>query len=159
MHETTGSPSTRTVHAPHSASSHPIFVPVRRRRSRRREERVSPRIDSNEYCLPFTERFMFDIPLILFCAHPCSFKHIFEQTNNNMTTIIGTGSTCTGAEAHLSEQCIHSSIERFIVQGFANQYFFCLGAAPWSGSARPYGNADLAKHITFTFQPNGNVDD
>src|SRR5438093_12144050 len=107
MHETTGSPSTRTVHAPHSASSHPIFLPVRRSLSRRSAESVSPLTDSIEYCLPFTERFMFDIPLILFCALPSGFKHIFEQTNDNMSTIVGTSSACTATEAYLCEQYFH----------------------------------------------------
>ena len=45
-----GSPSTRTVHAPHSASSQPIFVPVRRSRWRRRVERVSPAMGSRYVC-------------------------------------------------------------------------------------------------------------
>src|SRR5690349_565859 len=115
MHETTGSPSTRTVHAPHSASSQPIFVPVRCSRWRSSVERVSPGTGSNEYCLPFTERFIFVIPLILFCALPRGFENIFEQTNDNVSAIIGAGSAGAGTEAYLREQCIHSSIERFLV--------------------------------------------
>ena len=38
-HESTGSPSTRTVQVPHSPSSHPCLVPVSRRSSRKHFEK------------------------------------------------------------------------------------------------------------------------
>src|SRR5215213_1355371 len=116
MHETTGSPSTRTVQAPHSASSHPIFVPVRRRRWRRSVERVSPGIDSKEYSLPFTEKFMFAIPLILFCAIPRRFEHIFEQSSHNVPAIIRTGTAGARAETDMSQQGFQRSLQGLIVQ-------------------------------------------
>src|SRR5574338_326600 len=104
MHETIGSPSTRTVHAPHSASSQPILVPVRCNRWRRSAERVSPGIDSNECCFPFTERLIIDIPLILFCSFPRGFEHVFEQTHHDMPPVIRAGAAGTGPETYLRKQ-------------------------------------------------------
>src|SRR5215216_5086044 len=159
MHETTGSPSTRTVHAPHSASSQPIFVPVRRSRSRSSVERVSPGTASKECCLPFTEMFMFDIPIILFCALPRCFKHILEQLSHNMPAIIRACAAGAGAKTDLSKQSFESSIKGFIVEGFADQGLFCFGATPGGGSARAHSNADLANCIAGAFEPDRNVDD
>src|SRR5215207_2071544 len=158
MHETTGSSSTRTVQAPHSASSHPIFVPVRRNLWRRRVESVSPGMGSKECCLPFIEMFRFDIPVILFCALPRCFEHIFEQASHNMPAIIRACTAGTRAETDLSKERLQRSLQGFIVQGFTDQGFFSFGAIPGGGSTGAHGDADLSDHIPGTFQPDRKVD-
>src|SRR5687767_13492849 len=103
MQETIGSPSTRTVHAPHSASSQPILVPVRRNRWRRSDERVSPGTGSSECCSLLTKTFMFAILLLLFRALPRRFEDIFKQTCDNMPAVIGAGAASTRTETYFSK--------------------------------------------------------
>src|SRR5215475_8579491 len=57
-HEMIRLPSTRTVQAPHCPWSHPFFVPVRSRYSRRASSRVVHGATSNGFAAPLTLRVM-----------------------------------------------------------------------------------------------------
>ncbi len=53
-HESTGRPSTKTAHVPHSPSSHPCLVPVNRRSSRRTSSRVLCGAKATSVCSPLS---------------------------------------------------------------------------------------------------------
>src|SRR5262249_45873129 len=57
-HELTGAPSISTVHAPHSPSPQPSFVPVSRQCSRRTSRSRLSGCTSSRVCLPFSVRRM-----------------------------------------------------------------------------------------------------
>ena len=83
MHETTGSPSISTVHAPHSASSQPIFVPVSRSRSRRRVDRVSPAMAGTDLFTHIKYMTITTMPTYLIALTVFSILSINLSTNGN----------------------------------------------------------------------------
>ena len=65
-HDSTGCPSIRTAHVPHSPSSQPCFVPVRPRSSRSTSSSVLCGANAISVCSPFTISEMGTFPAGLF---------------------------------------------------------------------------------------------
>src|SRR3989304_3934693 len=93
------------------------------------------------------------------CPLPRGLKRILEHRHHQMLTIVRAGAGGAGAEAYMSKQGCQSVIESFVIQGFANQRFFCLSGAPGSWAAGTNGDANLTEHIIRAFKPNRKIND